>query len=112
MTNDQSLGHYVKRAAIFAASFAIVALGQAESAAAPFDEPPAWAKEAVWYQIFVERFRNGDPSNDPRPEFMQGAYPGYVPADWKVTPWNQDWYEQEDWARADGGGFYKMVQSV
>jgi hypothetical protein len=26
---------------------------------------PDWAKHAVWYQIFPERFRNGDPSNDP-----------------------------------------------
>ncbi len=26
---------------------------------------PEWAKRAVWYQIFPERFRNGDPSNDP-----------------------------------------------
>lgn len=24
-----------------------------------------WAKGAVWYQIFPERFRNGDPANDP-----------------------------------------------
>ena len=39
---------------------------------------------------------------------MKGAYPGYVPANWKVTPWNQDWYEQQDWAKADSGGFYKM----
>ena len=30
-----------------------------------FTEPPAWAKEVIWYQIFVERFHNGDPSNDP-----------------------------------------------
>ena len=72
--------------------------------AVPFDEPPIWAREAVWYQILVERFRNGDPANDPEPQFMRGAYPGYVPDNWKVTPWNQDWYEQEDWARADGGG--------
>lgn len=28
-------------------------------------EPPAWVKEAVFYQIFPERFSNGDPSNDP-----------------------------------------------
>ena len=28
-------------------------------------ETPDWAKHAVWYQIFPERFRNGDPSNDP-----------------------------------------------
>lgn len=28
-------------------------------------EAPAWAMGAVWYQIFPERFRNGDPDNDP-----------------------------------------------
>lgn len=26
---------------------------------------PAWAMGAVWYQVFPERFRNGDPRNDP-----------------------------------------------
>ena len=26
---------------------------------------PQWSKEAIWYQIFVERFRNGDTTNDP-----------------------------------------------
>lgn len=26
---------------------------------------PTWAKETVWYQIFPERFANGDTSNDP-----------------------------------------------
>ena len=78
--------------------FAWVALGQA----APFDQPPDWARDAIWYQIFVERFRNGDPSNDPRPEHMQGSYPGFVPEGWKITPWHQDWYEQEDWAKGKG----------
>ena len=28
---------------------------------------PAWAKDAVYYYIFPERFRNGDRRNDPRP---------------------------------------------
>ncbi|MDP4096016.1 alpha-glycosidase [Paenibacillus sp. P96] len=28
--------------------------------------PPAWVKDAVFYQIFPERFANGDPSNDPK----------------------------------------------
>ncbi|MHC4295769.1 MAG: alpha-amylase family glycosyl hydrolase [Planctomycetota bacterium] len=93
-----------------ATCFAVIAIGRARSAV-PFDKPPAWAREAVWYQIFVERFRNGDPSNDPKPQFMRGAYPGYVPVGWKITPWNQDWYQQDDWAIADGGGFYKMVQA-
>ncbi|MGX6979602.1 glycoside hydrolase family 13 protein [Vagococcus elongatus] len=26
---------------------------------------PEWVKQTVWYQIFPERFDNGDPSNDP-----------------------------------------------
>ncbi|WP_416731277.1 glycoside hydrolase family 13 protein [Fictibacillus sp. JL2B1089] len=26
---------------------------------------PSWVKDTVWYQIFPERFANGDPSNDP-----------------------------------------------
>lgn len=28
-------------------------------------KPPAWVKDAVFYQIFPERFANGDPNNDP-----------------------------------------------
>lgn len=28
---------------------------------------PAWARDTVYYYVFPERFRNGDPSNDPRP---------------------------------------------
>lgn len=27
--------------------------------------PPAWVRDAVFYQIFPDRFRNGDPENDP-----------------------------------------------
>lgn len=75
MTKDQPLSHYIKKVVFWAACFAVVALDQAQSAVVPFDEPPAWAREAIWYQIFVERFRNGDPSNDPQPEFMQGPIP-------------------------------------
>lgn len=29
---------------------------------------PAWLFDAVFYQIFPDTFRNGDPSNDPKPE--------------------------------------------
>ena len=28
---------------------------------------PAWARDAVYYYIFPDRFRNGDPRNDPKP---------------------------------------------
>lgn len=36
------------------------------AAARTSTEPPAWVADAVVYHIFPERFRNGDPSNDPR----------------------------------------------
>lgn len=60
-----------------------------------FEDPPEWAAKVVWYQIFVERFRNGDPSNDPTPEDMEGTYPGFIPDSWQVTPWTQDWYADD-----------------
>ena len=37
---------------------------------------PAWVKEAVFYQIFPERFCNGDPSNDVQSgEYSQDGFP-------------------------------------
>ncbi len=37
---------------------------------------PAWVKDAVFYQIFPERFCNGDPSNDVQDgEYTQDGYP-------------------------------------
>lgn len=40
-------------------------------------ETPDWAKRAVWYQIFPERFRNGDPTNDPP----------------RTVPWTHAWFK-------------------
>lgn len=60
-----------------------------------FENPPEWSKEAIWYQVFVERFRNGDPTNDPTAHDIQGAYPGMVPDEWSITPWTQDWYKDD-----------------
>lgn len=39
---------------------------------------PDWAKDAVWYQVFPERFRNGEISNDP-PDMQRWQ------ADWWAT---------------------------
>ncbi|MGD9873181.1 MAG: glycoside hydrolase family 13 protein [Kiritimatiellia bacterium] len=66
--------------------------------------PPAWAADAVWYQIFPERFRNGCSSSDPRAEDISGTpVPG-----WEITPWGKDWYSLSPW-EADAGGFQKSV---
>ena len=83
------------RTAFLIVFISVAAFDIDDSLAASVSEPPAWARSAIWYQVFVERFRNGDPSNDPRPEYMQGAYPGLIPPNWEVSPWNQDWYEQD-----------------
>ena len=56
---------------------------------------PEWSKNVIWYQIFVDRFRNGDKTNDPKPEDLEGAYPFFVPAGWQITPWDQDWYKRD-----------------
>lgn len=43
--------------------------------AADVHTPPAWVKEAVFYQIFPERFANGDCSNDPEGTEPWGGKP-------------------------------------
>ncbi len=74
-------------------------------------QPPDWAKSAIWYQIFVERFNNADPSNDPTIENISTASDFRpVPDDWTVTPWTHNWYKQEDWAKNMNVSFYDGLQ--
>jgi cyclomaltodextrinase len=73
---------------------------------------PGWSRRAVWYQIFVERFRNGDKTNDPGIKDMKGAYPDDYPESWTITPWGHDWYSREPWLdeiKADD--FYSKIQA-
>ncbi len=70
-------------------------------------EPPSWAKDAIWYQIFVERFNNGDKNNDPKPENIYAASNWrQTPDDWSVTPWTHNWYKQEEWTKNLDADFY------
>lgn len=70
---------------------------------------PQWAHEAVWYQIFVERFRDGDPANQPTLSGIEGSWPHDKPDTWQPTRWTQDWYAMEDWAVDSGKPFYETV---
>jgi glycosidase len=54
-------------------------------------QTPDWAKHAVWYQIMIDRFRNGDPANDP-PD---------------VVPWRMEWFRSAPHEGRDGQTFYK-----
>jgi glycosidase len=73
-------------------------------------DPPAWSKTAIWYQIMVERFHNGDPKNDPTPALMKDEKMKIVPpANWKITPWKQSWYQPDSWMSPDGKDFNDMI---
>jgi cyclomaltodextrinase len=52
---------------------------------------PDWAKRAVWYQVFLDRFRNGDSANDPEP----------------VREWTSEWFSAADFEGADGQTFWE-----
>ena len=80
------------------------------SAAIPGRADTNWFADAVWYQIFPERFRNGDPANDPMPSSLKGTWPYFVPKDWGIIPWSADWYALQPWEKADGRGFYVNAQ--
>jgi len=82
-----------------------------EKKVTPFDAPPDWARNAIWYQIFVERFANGDTTNDPTPATINIPPMGQIaPEGWCVTPWTQNWYEMEPWAIKGGEPFYENLQ--
>ncbi len=68
---------------------------------------PNWARDAVFYQIFPERFRNGDPANDPT--WASIEMNERAPESWAITPWTGDWYARADWEKTMGDSFYDSV---
>ena len=62
---------------------------------------PDWAKGVVWYQIFPERFANGDSLNDPEAEkvFINDKS---IPDNWTITKWTSNWFAQSDWEKQSG----------
>ncbi|RNC85774.1 MAG: glycoside hydrolase family 13 protein [Balneola sp.] len=65
---------------------------------------PEWAEGVVWYQIFPERFRDGDPTNQPNRERARG------PEGWEITSWTQDWYKRDAWEVNHSDDFYSIVR--
>lgn len=94
---------------------AMLALGMIQmtrgnGAAGAAEASDQWFRDAVWYQIFPERFCNGDPTNDPTPESCLGTWPDYVPEGWSVIPWTSDWYARQPWEIRTGEDFYHTAQ--
>lgn len=74
------------------------------------DWVPQWAKEVVWYQIFPERFRNGDKNNDPSVGSQKGAWPHDHTSSWEVHPWTSDWYELQPYEKKNGKDIWFNIQ--
>ena len=106
---DRQLRHQVRRNLI--CWFTAVAVTvPPKLGAGELNHTPEWAKEAVWYQIFPERFRNGDKRNDPTIADLRGSWPHEQPGEWNVSPWTADWYKLQPWEEGDTKGFYYHAQ--
>ncbi|MBL7978120.1 MAG: alpha-amylase [Bacteroidetes Order II. Incertae sedis bacterium] len=68
---------------------------------------PEWAKKVIWYQIFPERFRDGDSKNQPVRESIE--YHDIAPASWQPARWTGDWYERVGWELESKSFYDPMV---
>jgi cyclomaltodextrinase len=55
--------------------------------------PPEWAQHAIWYQVMLDRFRNGNSDNDPKP----------------LRPWTSEWFTPSPWEGRHGREFYESA---
>jgi cyclomaltodextrinase / maltogenic alpha-amylase / neopullulanase len=90
---------------LLAGSLAMPAKARAQQ-----DFTPQWSKGIVWYQIFPERFRNGDPGNDPKAEDQRGAYPFDDTSAFQTHPWTSDWYALEPYEKRNGKNIWFNLQ--
>lgn len=74
------------------------------------DFTPEWSKGVVWYQIFPERFFNGDPKNDPKAVDQNGAYPFNDTSEFQIHPWTSDWYELQPYEKKNGKNIWYNLQ--
>ncbi len=87
----------------FATLFALLlVLSRTSGAQTPDFKVPEWAKKVVWYQIFPDRFHNGDTTNDPPPGSQFHAWPHDTINPWQIHPWTSDWYALQPYEKANG----------
>lgn len=89
----------------FIAVLLLISLSLVPELMSQIDDPLIWAKGAVWYQIFPERFHNGFAGNDPVKENVVGER---VEA-WQIHPWTSAWYKLQDYERNRSNKYYDVV---
>jgi len=90
-------------------SFLLILAGVLLGSWLPAMAKPKWFADAIWYQVFPERFCNGDKTNDPVRASLKDTWPYLIPADWQTSPWTSDWYKLQPWEQ-DGRDFYVHAQ--
>ncbi|TCZ74075.1 glycoside hydrolase family 13 protein [Flaviaesturariibacter aridisoli] len=99
------------RLSLFARALTLLILsGTGITSGAQTDHTPDWSKGIVWYQIFPERFRNGDASNDPKKSDLSGAYPFDDSSAFQTHPWTSDWYQLQPYEVANGKNIWFNLQ--
>ena len=79
--NDESFSYYDKRGAVNSL------MDSMKFVVIPGFSTPDWAKGAVMYQIFVDRFNNADKTNDVYSgEYSYNGFPSKNIEDWKKDP--------------------------
>lgn len=63
-------------------------------------DTPEWARDAIWYQIMIERFRDGNPMNNA--EHLNDPKRSSI-----THPWTSSWYEELPHEREDGATFWR-----
>lgn len=80
----------------------------------PTLDTPTWARHAVWYQLFPERFRDGDPRNNPptAPRWTAEWYDTHPEIGEK--PGDDNFYHGHGnvWRRRYGGDLQGVIQAL
>lgn len=99
------ISHFLRFSWVLVLSSILFFACKPETPQQPNVQVPAWARGATWYQIFPERFRNGDPNNDPMFRDTFGSWPHDTVSAWQPSPWTADWYRLQPWEAANGRNF-------
>lgn len=71
---------------------------------------PDWAKGIIWYQIYPERFRNGNPGVNPTVKDQHNSYPHDTQSPWKLHEWGSDWYKRADFEHQNKENIWYNIQ--
>lgn len=83
----------------------LVLIGASASSPGQANGTPSWATEAIFYQIFPDRFCDGDSKNEPTRESLEPPInPG---SSWRLSSWTADWYARDSWEKELGPDFYR-----